>query len=267
MAAREHIERRPAMYMQVAERMAGDITLGRYKPGELLPSEARTVEMYGVGKATARAAVAELRNMGLAGSRQGRGTVVLASSQGMPATRMDRSIHRTAKGSWSLPETTEAEAPAVSRTALDGRPALLLGRQDQDAISVDRMLYDPATGARIAHRVLIPMATATDVPTIAEQPDAEVSDLYRQLAEAGLSLSFTEHVTAPTPYPDERAALGLRDASPLLITYRITADADQDRPLLCEELKAPAATCQLTFPVTPTKAAAKHATRRRPASE
>ena len=88
MAAREHIERRPAMYMQVAERMADDITLGRYKPGELLPSEAQMVEMYGVGKATARAAVAELRSMGLAESQQGRGTVVLASSQGTPATRL-----------------------------------------------------------------------------------------------------------------------------------------------------------------------------------
>ncbi|MFF4802727.1 GntR family transcriptional regulator [Streptomyces sp. NPDC001351] len=262
MAAREHIERRPAMYMQVAQRMADDIRRGRYQPGELLPSEAQMVEMYGIGKATARAAVAEVRHMGLAESRQGKGTIVLASGEAMPQTKVVRSIHRTAKGSWSLPETTEAEAPAVSRTALDGRPALLLGQQDQDAISVDRMLYDPATGARMAHRLLIPMATSADVPSLAEQPDAEVSDLYRQLAEAGLSLSFTDHVTARTPYPDERTALGLSDASPLLITYRITADADQERPLLCEELKAPAATCQLTFPVTPTKPAARRTARR-----
>ena len=261
MAAREHIERRPAMYMQVAQRMADDIRRGRYQPGELLPSEAQMVEMYGVGKATARAAVAEVRHMGLAESRQGKGTIVLASGQVLPATSVDRSIQRTPKGSWHLPEVTKTEAPAVSRTALDGPPALLLGQQDQDAISIDRMLYDPATGARMAHRVLIPMATAAEVPSLAERPDAEVSDLYQQLAEAGLSLSFTEHVTARTPYPDERTALGISDAGPLLITYRITADADQDRPLLCEELKAPAATCQLTFPVTPTKAPAQRATR------
>jgi GntR family transcriptional regulator len=57
--------------------------------------------------------------------------------------------------------------------------------------------------------------------------------------------------------------LGLSDASPLLITYRVTADADQERPLLCEELKAPAATCQLTYPVTPTKAADQRPTHRR----
>jgi GntR family transcriptional regulator len=267
MAVREHIERAPSMYMQVAQRMADDIRRGRYQPGELLPSEAQMVEMYGVGKHTARAAVAELRRMGLVESQQGKGSIVLPSSGVLPATLVDRSIYRTAKGSWSLPETIEAEAPAVSRTVLDGPPALLLGQQDQDAISVDRMLHDPATGARIAHRVLIPLATAADVPTLTEQPDAEVAELYRQLADAGLSLSFTEHVTARTPYPDERTALGLSDASPLLITYRVTADAEQERPLLCEELKAPAATCQLTYPVTPTRPAAQRSARRRSRSE
>ncbi|MCF1593380.1 GntR family transcriptional regulator [Streptomyces muensis] len=262
MADREHIERAPSMYMQVAQRMADDIRKGRYQPGDLLPSETQMVEMYGVGKHTARSAVAELRRMGLVESQQGKGSIVLAVGGVLPATRVERSIHRTTKGSWRLPETKTTEAPAVSRCALDGPPADLLDQRDQDAISVDRTLYDPATGARMAHRVLIPLATAAEVPTLAEQPDAEVADLYRQLAEAGLSLSFTEHVTARTPYPDERTTLGLNDASPLLITYRVTTDADQDRPLLCEELKAPAATCQLTYPVTPTKAPVKRAARR-----
>lgn len=266
-AAREHIERAPAMYLQVAQRVATDIRRGRYQPGEILPSETEMVKMYGVGKHTVRAAVAELRTMGLAESQQGKGTIVLASGGVLPATKVDRSIQRTTKGSWRLPETTETEAPAVSRTVLDGPPASLLDQQDQDAISVDRMIHDPATGARMAHRVLIPLATAADVPTLAEQPDAEVSALYQQLADAGLSLEFTETITARTPYPDERTALGLSDASPLLITYRVTGDADQGRPLLCEEFKAPAATCQLTYPMTPTKAPAKRASRSRHKAE
>ncbi|BCM69017.1 MULTISPECIES: GntR family transcriptional regulator [Streptomyces] len=267
MAAREHIERAPSMYMQVAQRLATDIKAGRYQPGELLPSEAEMVKMYGVGKHTARSAVAELRRMGLVESQQGKGSRVLPSAGVLPPAQVDRSIHRSSKGSWHLPEGSLSEPPAVSRTALDGPPALLLDQQDQDAISVDRVIYDPDTGARMAHRVLIPMATAADVPPLAERPDAEISDLYQELAEAGLSLTFTEHVTARAPYPDERTSLGLSDSSPLLITYRVTADAEQERPLLCEELKAPAATCRLTYPVTPTKAAVRRSTRRRPKSE
>lgn len=264
MAAREHIERRPAMFMQVAQRVADDIRSGRYQPGDLLPSEKQMEDMYGVGKHTARSAVAELRRMGLVESQQGKGTIVLATGQALPATSVDRAIHRTTKGSWSLPATNASETAAISRTTLDGPPALLLGQQDQDAISVDRLLHDPTTGARMAHRVLIPLATAAEVPTLAEQPDAEVGALYQQLADAGLNLEFTERVTARAPFPDERTALGLSDASPLLIAYRVTTDADQGRPLLCEELKAPAATCQLTFPVTPTKASGKRASRRQP---
>ncbi|WP_158692890.1 hypothetical protein [Streptomyces roseochromogenus] len=42
------------------------------------------------------------------------------------------------------------------------------------------------------------MATAAEVPTLAEQPDAEISDLYRQLAEAGLSLSLTQRCVQDT---------------------------------------------------------------------
>ncbi|MFF4934976.1 GntR family transcriptional regulator [Streptomyces griseofuscus] len=255
------------MYLQVAQRMATDIKRGRYHPGDLLPSESQMVEMYGVGKHTARAAVSELRRMGLVESLQGKGSRVLPSGGVLPATQIDRSIHRTTKGSWISPEVTEAESPAISRTALDGPPALLLDQQDQDAISVDRTMHDKTTGARMAHRVLIPMATAADVPSLAEQPDAEIADLYRQLADAGLSLSFTEHVTARAPYPDERTALGLSDSSPLLITYRLTVDTDHGRPLLCEELKAPAATCQLVYSVTPTKTATRRSTRRRSESE
>ena len=71
MAEREHIERAPSMYMQVAQRMADDIRKGRYQAGDLLPSESQMVEMYGVGKHTARSAVAELRRMGLVESQQG----------------------------------------------------------------------------------------------------------------------------------------------------------------------------------------------------
>jgi GntR family transcriptional regulator len=255
------------MYLQVAQRMANDIKRGHYQPGDLLPSEAEMVRMYAIGKHTARAAVSELRRMGLVQSLQGKGSIVLSTGGTVPPVSVDRAIQRTSKGSWILPEMTEAEAPAVSRTTLDGPPAVHLQQQDQDAISVDRMIYDPATGTRMHHQMLIPLATAADAPALAEAPDAPPAELYEQLARAGFSLAFTEHVTARAPFPDERTALSLDDASPLLITYRVTTDPEQGRPLLCEEFKAPAATCQLTFPLPPTRAAAKRAPRRRSASE
>ena len=266
MTAQDRIHSRPTKVTLITERVAEDIRAGRYKVGAKLPSEAQMEAMYGVSKPTIRSALAELRRMELIESQQGRGSIVISAGGTVPESRITRTVGRTAKGKWVLPEPTEVEAPAISRTVLDGPPAAYLGQQDQDAISVDRTVYDPTTGARMAHRTLIPMATAAQAPTLAEAPDMPVSDLYDQLTEAGFSLTFTEYVTARNSFPDERAALGMSDLGPLLISYRVTADPEHG-PLLCEELKAPAGTCQLAFPITPAKAPAKRPSRRRPASE
>ncbi|MEU1148368.1 GntR family transcriptional regulator [Streptomyces sp. NPDC005863] len=268
MAAREHIERRPTMAMQVAQRVADDIREGTYPTGTKLPSEVQMERMFQIGKATVRAAMAELQRMGLTETQQGKGTIVLGPGGRVPPVGIDRSIQRTTKGSWVLPEAVEAERPAVCRTTLDGPPAAFLDQQDQDAFSVDRMLRDPDTATRMAHRIFIPLATAADVPLLAEKPDAPLSDLYQQLVDAGRTLEFVEHVTARNAFPDEQTALGMRDAGPLLVSYRVITDAKSGRPLLCEELRAPASTCRLTFPLPPTKAPAKRgAARRRAASE
>ncbi|MFM9615212.1 GntR family transcriptional regulator [Streptomyces niveiscabiei] len=266
MTAQDRIQRRPTKTALIAERLAEDIRKGRYKVGDKLPSEAQMEAMFGVSKPTIRTALAELRRMELIEPQQGRGSIVISTGGTVPESGITRSVGRTTRGGWVLPEPAEVEAPAISRTTLDGPPAAYLGQQDQDAISVDRTLYDPDTGARTAHRTLIPMATAAKVPTLAETPDMPTSDLYDQLTRAGFDLEFTEHVTARSSFPDERSALGMTDLGPLLISYRITADPDHGA-LLCEELKAPASTCQLSFPITPAKAPAKRPSRRRSASE
>ncbi|MEU6443970.1 GntR family transcriptional regulator [Streptomyces sp. NPDC047046] len=242
----------PQKYLVIAARIAADIRQGRYQPGELLPSEAQMREMYDVGQSTVRRALAELRTMNLVRSHQGKGTVVLAGSD-LPSTPVDRSVRRSGRR-WRMAELPAAEPPTVSRTTLEGIPALLLGQPDQDAISVDRIVYHPDSGARMAHRVLIPMATAADVPALAEHPDQDVSHLLGLLSDAGFALGITEHVSTRIPYPDERAALHLSDAAPLLITYRLTTS--DDRPLLVEEFTAPGDTCQLVYSIAASKGSA-----------
>ncbi|GGO35666.1 GntR family transcriptional regulator [Streptomyces lasiicapitis] len=250
--SRPFIERRPSMYMQVAEHLAGQIRDGTYAGGDLLPSEATLTATFGVSKSTVRSAIAELRGMGLVSVSQGKQPMVRYQSSSTAALTVDRSVYRTGK-TWQTPgDLSEAEAPAVSRITVDGQPAVLLDQQDQDAICVDRTFHDPQTGIRVAHRVIIPLATAAEVPALAEQPDAPLDDLYARLAD-GRTLAITESVTARLPYPDERTALGLADASPLLITYRLISDADSQRALICEELRAAASRVQLSYPITPTR--------------
>lgn len=258
MDASEPIQRPRPMFMELAHRLAEEIKSGRYEPGAVLPSESQMVAMYKVGKHTVRSAIAELRGMGLVYVRQGKGTIVRDRDQVVPPAAVDRSVQRTSRG-WSLPQPVEVEPPVVTRTTLDGAPANLLRQEDQDALSVDRMLRDES-GVRMAHRVIIPLATAADVPSLAEAPDAPAAELYQQLTDAGYSLLITEEVTARIPYPDERSALGVTDASPILVTYRVISDAKLGHPLMCEELRVPS-TCRLSYPLAKSRTAAKRTAR------
>ncbi|WP_432096310.1 GntR family transcriptional regulator [Streptomyces sp. bgisy100] len=250
------------MYMQVADRLAKEITSGAYAPGSLLPSETELIKRFGVSRPTVRAAIAELRSMGLVESHHGKGTMVRSTNT--PTAALSRTVSKTGKR-YSTPELIEREQPAVTRTHLTGTIAELLGQDSHDAadaFSADWSMADPNTGARFTHRVIIPMHIAAEVPPLADTPDAPVTELYAHLAAAGHELWWCEYVTARVPLPDERAALGLTDASPILVTYRITYNAD-DHPLICEELHTAASKTHLAFRITTEKASPKRPTRSR----
>ncbi|MFI7100169.1 GntR family transcriptional regulator [Streptomyces sp. NPDC050161] len=244
------------IYMQVADQLAQAIKAGEYEAGSKLPSETELMATYKISRPTARSAVNELRTMGLVESHHGRGSFV--RSQAAAKTLIPRTIDRSGQR-YSVPELRETETPGVTRIHLLDVHAHLLEQPEQDAadaFSTDHLMTDPDTGTRIALRVIIPMDVASDVPALAETPDADVTDLYAMLVEAGHKLTWREVVTARTPLPDERVTLGLTDASPILITYRVTYGTD-DRPLICEELRTAAAMANLVYRITPERAPAK----------
>lgn len=64
------------IFRQVAAILREDITSGRIRPGQRLPSETTIQQTYDVARLTARAAVNVLRAEGLAELRRGLGVVV-----------------------------------------------------------------------------------------------------------------------------------------------------------------------------------------------
>jgi DNA-binding FadR family transcriptional regulator len=64
------------LFEQIAAALRDQIRSGRIRPGQLLPSETRLGQTYGVNSKTARAAVTVLRAEGLAELVRGRGVVV-----------------------------------------------------------------------------------------------------------------------------------------------------------------------------------------------
>ncbi|MGW6774053.1 GntR family transcriptional regulator [Streptomyces sp. NPDC055037] len=243
------------IYKQLADQLMEAITSGEFPPGAMLPSENQLVERFGASRLTIRAAIAELRNAGLVESQHGRGSFVRQQSA-EPAVTISRTVRRTGRR-FEADEPHLMETPTVTRTHLTGPAAALLERDEEAALSVDRLRVDLTTGVRSAHLTVIPMDVAENVPDLAETPDAEPTEIYAALTAAGHTLTFTETVTARMPHPDEIRALDASDQAPVLITRRVTADAETDRPLIFEELRVSAAAAQLAFKVTPEKIPAK----------
>ena len=63
-------------YREILEKVQGDISSGRYRPGSRLPSEAELVRRFGVSRMTVFRAMRELQAMGIVTRRVGSGTYV-----------------------------------------------------------------------------------------------------------------------------------------------------------------------------------------------
>jgi GntR family transcriptional regulator of arabinose operon len=69
-------------YQQVVEVVKNEILVGRYQPGQKLPSEAALVKRFGASRITVGRALRELRQAGLIQSRAGSGSYVAPAAYG-----------------------------------------------------------------------------------------------------------------------------------------------------------------------------------------
>ncbi|MCQ4046046.1 GntR family transcriptional regulator [Streptantibioticus rubrisoli] len=243
------IERPGPLYKQVAAAIRDAITSGEFPPGSPLPSETQLIKRYQVSRPTVRNAIAALRAEGLIDVVHGKASYV--RRRPAPALTIERTVTRKA-GTYTTGQTDwqENEAPSVSRATSTETTGPALGLDEgEDLFAIDRLHTDPATGTRILHRTLLPLAVAADHNELAENPAAAPEQIYALLATAGHKLTWTETVRARMPLPDERATLELPDATPIIETTRITHGND-DQPLLLEELRAAADRAQLAYRIT-----------------
>ncbi|MEU9915275.1 GntR family transcriptional regulator [Streptomyces sp. NPDC051001] len=248
------IQRPGALYQQVAAAIREAILSGEFPPESLLPSEAQLMARYQVSRPTVRNAIAALRAEGLIDVRHGKGSFV--RSHGRPVVPLAGYVGRTSGGRFVLHGVAtweQAEAPSTYRTHATEATAHLLEVQVEEALfGCDRLLTDPATGTRAMHRTLIPFSTAEAVPDLAEALDAEPATVYAMLTKAGHKLWWSEAVRARMPLPDERTALRLPDATPVLHLSRVTCGTDDDA-LILEELRLSADRAEFTYRITAEK--------------
>ena len=80
---------------KVIYQLQQDISLGKYKPGELIPPEPVLMEQFGVGRSTIREAIKTLSNAGILRVQQGAGTFVNANPE--TTEPLDKRLRRAAR--------------------------------------------------------------------------------------------------------------------------------------------------------------------------
>lgn len=76
------------LWVQITQRLRAAMMMGMFGPGSVLPSETELNHLFGVSRATSRAALNELEREGLIVRRAGKGSIVLRQKVNQPAEEM-----------------------------------------------------------------------------------------------------------------------------------------------------------------------------------
>lgn len=215
-------------HAEITNDLRTGIDQGKYAPGSTIPGVVVLMREYGVARETARAAIATLAHEGLVTPQRGVGTVVrdttpvaLGYKPNAPAQVWAQQAGANAKD-----ETVEAGWEAADHEVA-GRLEVPV---DSQVIHLVRHYWKGLNVAQIRDQWLpeaIGTAIAqagTDLSDTASKPEA---DLYTLMERAGYRpATVTETVVARMPDPSERDTMEVPAGVPVLITHRVTRDAE-----------------------------------------
>ncbi|MFJ1548714.1 GntR family transcriptional regulator [Streptomyces sp. NPDC088246] len=201
----------------IADDLRKQISTGRIKAGERLPSEAQLASRYAVSTPTLRSALAVLQGEGLVEKIHGRGNFVRH-----PLRRITY-----VGGSLKPAAQTAADSPlhvSIRTTNLPARGhlAALLRVSASSPLTEFLCLSHEGKSPHSLARIYVPRDLApADVPGKSlwyEGVEARLAELRPPLAEV------REKVSARFPTPEETATLRISSALPVLAITRVAAD-------------------------------------------
>lgn len=211
---------RPALWTAISDSLTADLAMGRYRPGDKLPTEAELSARFGVNRHTVRRALQALAEQGLVHARRGAGVFVAA----MPT---DYALGRRVRFNQNLRAAGRVPGREIlmceSRLA-DAGEALALGLSPGDPVHVYETLAtadgDPiALGAGIF--------PADRLPGLPEALQAH-SSVTEALAACGVHdyTRASTRVTAHLATAIQAARLRVSEGAPLLRTTSLNIDPD-----------------------------------------
>jgi len=230
-------------YLQIAVDLRASITSGERGPGSRLPGENDLMATYQVARETARKALAQLINEGIATPRRGAGVYVREFRPVIRdgITRLSGETWPEGKPIWgaeSEGRSLEVDRVQVSEGDPPPRAAVLLGLADGERVIVrDRRYLLDGKPVLIA-RSYLPASLVRG--TQIAQSDTGPGGTYARLADLGHAPThFREDLRARMPEPGEVSALDLVPGTPVVEVIR-TAYASDAQPVEASEMVADA---------------------------
>ncbi len=228
-------------YQQVKDLIIDQISRGRLRPRDRVPSENELVEATGVSRMTANRALRELTNEGYVERVAGSGTFVRdpkASSDLLEVRNIaDEVTHRGHRHSSRVVRQAGEPATVATARALDIEPGDPVNR-------VVLVHYEDGTPIQVEDRTVVP----DFAPKFLEQ-DFSATTPSAYLSEIS-PLQEAEHtVRAEMPDAAVRAELGMAADEPCLVVVRRTWG--RGRPVTYSRLHHPGGRFELTGHYTP----------------
>ena len=230
-------------YLQIAADLRASIASGQRGPGSRLPGENDLMAAYQVARETARKALAQLINEGIATPRRGAGVYVREFRPVIRngIARLSGQTWPDGKSVWGEEadgRTLEVDSIQVSEDDPPPRAAILLGLGDGERVLVRSRRYLLDGKPVLLARSYLPASLAAGSQIT--QPDTGPGGTYARLADLGHAPArFREDLRARMPEPGEVTALGLDPGTPVVEIIR-TAYASDGRPVETSEMTADA---------------------------
>ncbi|MGW5864669.1 GntR family transcriptional regulator [Streptomyces sp. NPDC055239] len=207
----------PSRRQSIAADLREEITTGRLKPGERLPSETQLAAQYKVSTATLRSALAVLQGEGLIEKIHGKGNFV---------RRPLRKITYVGGDGTPAPQTTPDTGLRITvrttKIRASGHLTALLRVSTGSALTEFSCLSYEAKSPHSLARIYVPRDLAP--ATVLNEPRMYEGAAARFAALRPTSAEIRETVSARLPTPDEASTLRISSALAVLAITRVTAD-------------------------------------------
>jgi GntR family transcriptional regulator len=224
-------------YLQIAGYLRDQIVRGDLTPGAEVPSERELAAQWKVARPTATKALQVLRQQGLVEMRRGSGTFV---RQTHSAPRARERLERAAAMGTMYSDAEEVDFPFVGMVAAPDHVAVALGLgQPCRVVKRQRLIRNTTSGPVELSTSWFPEALASSAPELLKPNRLRGGTLLYLADVLGMRAAYArDQACARVATDDERAALMLPPASPVLVYWLVACDAT-DTPIQFDEAVYP----------------------------